>query len=105
VATPQRAHRTRPVRRESALSNWRSHQAHWTAAGAGVREYARVLLLRLGEPLLFRLPWERVADDCAFDNRPSSSRSLAVEVKHSRGGASRLPGWLPWRPAALHPAT
>jgi len=37
-----------------------------------VREYAKVLLLSVSEPLLFRLPSERIAGDFAFDNRSSS---------------------------------
>jgi len=52
-------------------SNWRSHQAHRTAGGASISEYASVLLV------WFRLPSVRIADD----NGSSSSRVLAVEVK------------------------
>jgi hypothetical protein len=51
-----------------------------------------VLLLSLSGTLLLRLPSERIAGDCAFDNRSSfQADSLAVEVKHSRGRAAPLP--------------
>ena len=43
-----------------------------------------MLLVPLSEPLLSRLPAERMASDFAFGNGSSFLGSLAVGVKHSR---------------------
>jgi hypothetical protein len=50
-----------------------------------------VLLITLSEPLLFRLPSERITGDFAFDNKPSFYVPSQFEMKDSLGQALLLP--------------
>jgi hypothetical protein len=51
VATPHFEHRIRPLRCSSSAPKGCSHQAHSSAGGAAIREYARAGLTSRGESL------------------------------------------------------